>query len=55
VVARRKIAETTGLTAEVTVVFPKSIEGSVGEAKRVLDLRSHPCPAQPRPSEKSIV
>ena len=41
VVARRKIAETIGLTADVTVVFPKTIERSVGKARRVLDLRSH--------------
>jgi phenylacetate-CoA ligase len=40
-VARRKIAETIGLTADVTVVFPKTIERSVGKARRVLDLRGH--------------
>jgi phenylacetate-CoA ligase len=36
---RRKIYDTIGITAEVTVVPPKSIERSVGKAKRVLDLR----------------
>ena len=41
-VARRKISETIGLTADVSVVFPKTIERSVGKAKRVLDLRSRP-------------
>jgi phenylacetate-CoA ligase len=38
-VARRKIHEAIGLTAEVSVVLPKTIERSVGKAKRVLDLR----------------
>jgi phenylacetate-coenzyme A ligase PaaK-like adenylate-forming protein len=28
-----------GITAEVTVVPPRTIERSVGKAKRVLDLR----------------
>jgi phenylacetate-CoA ligase len=37
---RRKIHEAIGITAEVTVVPPKTIERSVGKAKRVLDLRS---------------
>jgi phenylacetate-CoA ligase len=36
---RRKPLEALGLTAEVTVVAPKTIERSVGKAKRVLDLR----------------
>jgi phenylacetate-CoA ligase len=36
---RRKLLEALGLTAEVTVVAPKTIERSVGKAKRVLDLR----------------
>ncbi len=36
---RRKIHEAIGLTADVTVVPPKTIERSVGKAKRVLDLR----------------
>jgi phenylacetate-CoA ligase len=40
-VARRKIAETIGLTADVTVVLPKTIERSVGKARRVRDLRGH--------------
>jgi hypothetical protein len=40
-VARRKIAETIGLTADVIVVFAKTIERSIGKAKRVLDQRSH--------------
>jgi phenylacetate-CoA ligase len=38
-VARRKIHEVIGITAEVTVVPPKTIERSAGKAKRVLDLR----------------
>ena len=38
-VVRRKVHETIGLTAEVSVVRPKTIERSVGKAKRVLDLR----------------
>jgi phenylacetate-CoA ligase len=37
--ARRKLHEVIGLTAEVTVVPPKTIERSVGKAKRVEDLR----------------
>jgi phenylacetate-CoA ligase len=37
--ARRKIHEVIGITAEVSVVAPKTIERSVGKAKRVLDLR----------------
>jgi phenylacetate-CoA ligase len=36
---RRQIRETIGITADVTVVPPKTIERSVGKAKRVLDLR----------------
>ncbi len=39
VVVRRKIYEVIGITAEVDVVPPKTIERSVGKAKRVLDLR----------------
>jgi phenylacetate-CoA ligase len=39
VVARRKIFETIGLTAEVTVVPPKTLERSAGKAQRVRDLR----------------
>jgi phenylacetate-CoA ligase len=39
VVVRRKIYEVIGITAEVSVVPPKTIERSVGKAKRVLDLR----------------
>jgi phenylacetate-CoA ligase len=38
-VVRRKIYEVIGLTAEATVVSPKTIERSAGKAKRVLDLR----------------
>ncbi len=38
-VVRRKIYEVIGITAEVSVVPPKTIERSVGKAKRVLDLR----------------
>jgi phenylacetate-CoA ligase len=38
-VARRRIHEGIGLTAEVTVVPPRTIERSAGKAKRVLDLR----------------
>ncbi len=38
-VARRKIYEVIGITADVTVVPPKTIERSAGKAKRVLDLR----------------
>jgi phenylacetate-CoA ligase len=36
---RRKVYESIGITAEVSVVPPKTIERSVGKAKRVLDLR----------------
>ena len=39
VVARRKIYETIGITADVSVVPPKTIERSAGKAQRVLDLR----------------
>ena len=39
-VARRKIHEAIGITAEVSVVPPKTIERSAGKAKRVLDLRT---------------
>ncbi len=38
-IVRRKIYEVIGLTADVSVVPPKTIERSVGKAKRVLDLR----------------
>jgi phenylacetate-CoA ligase len=38
--ARRRIHEVIGLTAEVTVLPPKSIERSVGKARRVEDLRA---------------
>ncbi len=37
--ARRRIHEVVGITADVAVVPPKTIERSVGKAKRVLDLR----------------
>ena len=36
---KRKIHEVIGLTAEVSVLPPKSIERSVGKARRVEDLR----------------
>jgi phenylacetate-CoA ligase len=36
---RRRIHEVTGLTADVSVVPPRTIERSVGKAKRVHDLR----------------
>lgn len=38
--ARRRIHEVIGITAEVSVVPPKTIERSVGKAKRVRDLRT---------------
>ena len=38
-IVRRKIHEMIGLTADVSVVPPKTIERSAGKAKRVLDLR----------------
>ncbi|MBI3635689.1 MAG: phenylacetate--CoA ligase [Candidatus Rokubacteria bacterium] len=37
---RRRIHESIGLSAEVTIVPPKTIERSVGKAKRVQDLRA---------------
>jgi hypothetical protein len=37
--ARRRIHEVVGITADVSVVLPRTIERSVGKAKRVLDLR----------------
>jgi phenylacetate-CoA ligase len=37
--ARRRLHEVLGLTAEVAVVPPRTLERSVGKAKRVLDLR----------------
>jgi phenylacetate-CoA ligase len=37
--ARRKIHEAIGITAEVSIVLPKTIERSAGKARRVLDLR----------------
>ena len=40
VLTRRKIHEVIGITADVSVVAPKTIERSVGKAKRVLDLRT---------------
>jgi phenylacetate-CoA ligase len=36
---RRRIHESIGLTADVTVVAPCTIERSVGKAQRVQDLR----------------
>ena len=38
-VVKRKVYEGIGITAAATVVPPKTIERSVGKAKRVLDLR----------------
>ena len=38
-VVRRKIFETIGITADVSIVPPKAIERSAGKAQRVLDLR----------------
>ncbi len=36
---RRRLLEALGVSADVSVVAPKTIERSVGKAKRVLDLR----------------
>jgi phenylacetate-CoA ligase len=36
---RRRLAEALGVAVEVGIVAPKTIERSVGKAKRVLDLR----------------
>jgi len=36
---RRKIFETIGITADVSIVPPKTVERSAGKAQRVLDLR----------------
>jgi phenylacetate-CoA ligase len=36
---RRRLLESLGLSAEVSIVAPKAIERSAGKAKRVLDLR----------------
>src|SRR5262245_44984 len=36
---RRRLLESLGVSAEVTIVAPKTIERSAGKAKRVLDLR----------------
>src|SRR5262249_13602343 len=38
----RRLLDALGLTAEVRIVAPKTIERSVGKAKRVLDLREEP-------------
>ena len=38
---RHKIGSVLGLSAKVTLVEPKSIERSVGKAKRVIDLRKN--------------
>jgi phenylacetate-CoA ligase len=49
-VARRKITEMIGLTTDVSVVLPKTIERSAGKARRVVDLRaSDRCPTGSRP------
>ncbi len=37
---RRRLVETLGVSAEVSIVAPKTIERSAGKAKRVLDLRA---------------
>jgi phenylacetate-CoA ligase len=37
---RRRLLEALGVSADVSVVAPKTIERSVGKAKRVLDLRT---------------
>jgi phenylacetate-CoA ligase len=42
---RRQIHEVIGLTAAVTVVAPRTIERSVGKARRVQDLREHGRPS----------
>ena len=36
---RRKLHETLGITVEVAILPPKSLERSVGKAQRLLDLR----------------
>ena len=36
---RRRLLEALGVSADVDIVAPKTIERSVGKAKRVLDLR----------------
>jgi phenylacetate-CoA ligase len=36
---RRRLVESLGVSAEVSIVAPKTIERSAGKAKRVLDLR----------------
>jgi phenylacetate-CoA ligase len=36
---KRRLLEALGVSADVSVVAPKTIERSVGKAKRVLDLR----------------
>jgi phenylacetate-CoA ligase len=36
---RRRVLELLGVSAEITIVAPRTIERSVGKAKRVLDLR----------------
>jgi phenylacetate-CoA ligase len=38
-VVRRKIFEIIGITAEVSILPPKTVERSAGKAQRVLDLR----------------
>jgi len=37
---RRKLHEVLGLTVEVTVLPPKTLERSAGKAQRVRDLRA---------------
>jgi phenylacetate-CoA ligase len=37
---RRRLLEALGVSADVTIVPPKTIERSAGKAKRVLDLRA---------------
>jgi len=38
---RRKLHEQLGITVEVTVLPPKSLERSIGKAQRLLDLRDN--------------
>ena len=37
---RRRLVEALGVSVEVSIVVPKTIERSAGKAKRVLDLRA---------------
>jgi phenylacetate-CoA ligase len=42
--ARRRLHEVLGVTADVAVVPPRTLERSVGKARRVLDLRAQDTP-----------